>query len=99
SPRCRSSRSHNTPSVEGGPVVGDRTWPHLINALLAGEELATVDTAWAMGEIMSGEATPAQMAGFAVALRAKGETPAEVGGLVEAMLANATAVEVGRDAV
>jgi len=80
-------------------VVGDRTWPHLINALLAGEELATVDTAWAMGEIMSGEATPAQMAGFAVALRAKGETPAEVAGLVEAMLANATAVEVGRDAV
>src|SRR3982751_1008175 len=45
-----------------------------------------------MGEIMAGNATPAQSAGFAVALRAKGETPAELAGLVEAMLDNATLV-------
>ena len=50
-----------------------------------------------MGEIMSGTATPAQIAGFAMALRAKGETPAELAGLVEAMLANAVPVELPED--
>ncbi len=74
--------------------MGDRTWPHLLTALLRGEELSTADTAWAMGEIMSGSAAPAQIAGFAVALRAKGETPAEVTGLVEAMLSRAVPVEL-----
>jgi anthranilate phosphoribosyltransferase len=74
--------------------MGERTWPHLLNALLRGEELSTADTAWAMGEIMTGSATPARIAGFAVALRAKGETPAELAGLVEAMLGNAVPVEL-----
>lgn len=72
--------------------MGARTWPNLTSALLKGEELATADTAWAMGEIMAGNATPVQVAGFAVALRAKGETPGELAGLVEAMIANATLV-------
>jgi anthranilate phosphoribosyltransferase len=74
--------------------MGALTWPNLTSALLRGEELATPDTAWAMSEIMAGNATPAQIAGFAIALRAKGETPAELAGLVEAMLSNATAVEL-----
>ncbi|MFV2101405.1 anthranilate phosphoribosyltransferase [Micromonospora sp. LOL_024] len=74
--------------------MGDRTWPHLLTTLLRGTELSTADTAWAMGEIMSGSAAPAQIAGFAVALRAKGETPAEVSGLVEAMLSRAVRVEL-----
>ena len=72
--------------------MGARTWPNLTSAVLRGEELAALDTAWAMGEIMAGNATPAQIAGFAIALRAKGETPAELAGLVEAMLASATLV-------
>jgi anthranilate phosphoribosyltransferase len=74
--------------------MGARTWPNLLSALLRGQELSAQDTAWAMGEIMTGSATPVQVAGFAVALRAKGETPAELAGLVEAMLANATLVEL-----
>ncbi|MDO3704538.1 anthranilate phosphoribosyltransferase [Micromonospora sp. C28SCA-DRY-2] len=74
--------------------MGDRTWPHLLNALLRGEELSTADTAWAMGEIMSGAASAAQIAGFAVGLRAKGETSAELAGLVEAMLGRAVQVEL-----
>jgi anthranilate phosphoribosyltransferase len=74
--------------------MGERTWSHLLSALLRAEELSTEDTAWAMGEIMSGAATPAQIAAFAVALRAKGETPAEIAGMVEAMLATAARVDL-----
>jgi anthranilate phosphoribosyltransferase len=74
--------------------VGDRTWPLLVAALLRGDELSPDDTAWAMDEIMTGSATPAQIAAFAVAMRAKGEQPGEIAGLVAAMLANAVRVEL-----
>ncbi|MCA2212485.1 anthranilate phosphoribosyltransferase [Jidongwangia harbinensis] len=74
--------------------MGARTWPNLLSALLRGEELDAPDTAWAMGEIMAGNATPVQVSGLAVALRAKGETPGELAGLVDAMLANATPVDL-----
>jgi anthranilate phosphoribosyltransferase len=77
--------------------MGERTWPNLISALLRAEELSTADTAWAMGEIMTGSATPAQIAGFATALRAKGETPAELAGLVETMLATAARIHLSDD--
>jgi anthranilate phosphoribosyltransferase len=81
----------------------ERTWPMLTSTLLRGAELSTEDTGWAMGEIMAGSATPVQVAGFAIALRAKGETPAEIAGLVRAMLAAATPMplpdEVRADAV
>ena len=50
--------------------------------------------AWATGEILAGQATDAQIAGFAVALRAKGETVEEVTGLVDAMYAAATPIKV-----
>jgi anthranilate phosphoribosyltransferase len=71
-----------------------RTWPDLLGALLHGDELSTDETAWAMGEIMSGNASPAQIAGFITALRAKGETAAEIAGLVQAMLGHATTVDL-----
>src|SRR5690349_20440059 len=47
-----------------------------------------------MGEVLAGAATPVQIAGFAVALRAKGETVEEMQGLVDAMYAHATPLEV-----
>ncbi len=75
------------------------TWPSLLNALLAGENLTADETAWAMGEIMSGTATSAQIAAFAVALRAKGETVAEVTGLARAMpVTSATVSPLARSA-
>src|SRR3954452_18182040 len=75
------------------------SWPDVLSALLRGESLSTDVTAWAMGEVMSGEATPAQLAAFAVALRAKGETADEVAGLVRAMLEHAHRVRVDGPAV
>jgi anthranilate phosphoribosyltransferase len=71
-------------------VESDRSWPNLLAALLRREELDTADTAWAMGEIIAGAASPVEIAGFMIALRAKGETPAELAGFVRAMLAAAT---------
>jgi len=47
-----------------------------------------------MGEVMDGNATPVQVAGFAIALRAKGETPAEMSGLVATMLDRARPLDV-----
>ena len=70
------------------------TWPRLINALINGTDLTAGNTEWAMNSIMSGEATPAQVAGFLVALRSKGETVDELVGLVEAMIANASPIEI-----
>ena len=70
------------------------TWPRLINALISGADLTAGSTEWAMNSIMSGEATPAQVAGFLVALRAKGETVDELAGLVEAMIANANPIDI-----
>jgi anthranilate phosphoribosyltransferase len=73
-------------------AVENRSWPALLNQVVAGQDLAHGDTAWAMNEIMSGAATSAQIGAFVVALRAKGETAAEVAGLAEAMLAHAVRV-------
>jgi anthranilate phosphoribosyltransferase len=70
------------------------TWPEVISALVARQDLAPSQTAWAMAQIVAGEATPAQIAGFAVALRAKGETPEEVIGLLDAMYDAATPIHV-----
>jgi anthranilate phosphoribosyltransferase len=68
-------------------------WPGVLSRLIAREDLSAEGATDAMRRIMSGEATPAQVAAFVVALRAKGETPAEVGGLAEAMLELAPRVE------
>ncbi len=70
------------------------TWPALIGTLVRGEALTSDETAWAMSEIMEGAATPAQIAGFGVALRMKGETVAEVSGLAQTMLDRATPITV-----
>src|ERR1700760_627268 len=70
------------------------SWPALIRALISRQALTTEQTAWAMNEIMEGAATPAQMAGFGVALRAKGETAAEMSGLASSMLAHATPISI-----
>ena len=56
-----------------------------IQRLLDGHDLSRADAHAVMGSIMDGEATPAQIAGFLVALRTKGETADEIAGFAEAM--------------
>ena len=74
-------------------------WGRSISKLLAGESLTDDETSAAMAEIMEGAATPAQIAGFVVALRAKGETTDEIVGLVRVMRSYALKVEAGDDVV
>jgi anthranilate phosphoribosyltransferase len=80
-------------------AAAEPTWSALLTSLLAGEDLGRDEARWAMGKVMAGEAAPAQLAGFLVALRAKGETVDEVSGLVEEMLAHARRIEVHGRAV
>jgi anthranilate phosphoribosyltransferase len=75
------------------------TWSTLLGRLIHADDLSEREAAWAMDQVMSGAATPAQIAGFAVALRAKGETPQEIAGMAATMLAHANRFEVDTRAV
>ncbi|MFK8908608.1 anthranilate phosphoribosyltransferase [Streptomyces sp. YS-3] len=84
----------NVVTPAGGDSVAAYSWPGVLDALLSGTDQSAEATAWAMDSIMRGEATDAQIAGFAVALRAKGETVAEITGMVRAMYEHANLIEV-----
>jgi anthranilate phosphoribosyltransferase len=72
-------------------------WPAILGTLAARRDLTTEQARAAMAEILEGAATAAQIAGFIVALRMKGETVDELGGLVDAMLAAAERVTLPPD--
>ena len=67
-----------------------------LRTLLDGVDLTREQARSVMGEVMAGDATQAQIAGFLVALRAKGETPDEIAGCAEAMRTHVTPVHVER---
>lgn len=74
------------------PLSGEdagHTWPDLLTALVGGSDLSSEQSAWAMDRVMSGEASPAQLAAFLAALRSKGETVEEMSGLSAKMLEHA----------
>jgi anthranilate phosphoribosyltransferase len=83
---------NQTPAGVGSQA--GRGWPDVLSDLLAGRDLSGSDTAWAMDRIMTGAATDVQIAGFAVALRAKGETVEELSGIVRTMYEHARVIEV-----
>ena len=75
-------------------MLESQSWPAVLDALLRGEDLSVADAAWSMEQIMLGEATSAQLAGFLVALRAKGETVDEIVGFRDAILDHAVPLDV-----
>ncbi len=77
------------------PITHD--WPSVLSELLAGRDLDTDVARWAMAAILSGDATAAQIAGFLVALRAKGEHVDELVGLLDGALHEATFVPLTDD--
>jgi anthranilate phosphoribosyltransferase len=70
------------------------SWPALLHTLLDGEDLDEQVAAQVMGLLMRGDAESSQVAALLVALRAKGESPAEIAGFVRAMLDAAVPVVV-----
>ncbi len=62
------------------------SWPEILTALLDRRDLSVSESTWAMRQVMSGHATPAQLGGFLIALRAKGETVDEIVGFRDAIL-------------
>ncbi|KRC49846.1 anthranilate phosphoribosyltransferase [Leifsonia sp. Root227] len=71
-----------------------QSWSSVLTTLLGGEDLSVADAAWAMDQVMTGEATEAQVAGFLIALRAKGETVDEIVGFRDAILDHAVPLPV-----
>ncbi|MDO5698861.1 MAG: anthranilate phosphoribosyltransferase [Dermatophilus congolensis] len=69
------------------------TWPDVLTHLIAGRDLDADSASWAMEQVMSGNASPSQVAGFLMALAAKGETVDEVRGVADTMLAHATPLD------
>jgi len=68
-----------------------------LNRVLDGHDLSRDEAREAMSTIMRGDATQAQIAGFLVALRAKGETADEITGCADAMRAHVLPVRPQRD--
>ena len=75
-------------------AADEHSWSEVLSGLIERADLSADQASWAMSQILAGEASPAQIAGFAVALRAKGETIEELEGLVAAMYAHATPIVV-----
>ena len=70
------------------------SWPEIITQLLEGRDLSISESTWAMRTVMAGDATPSQLAGFLIALRAKGETVDEIVGFRDAILEAAVPLPV-----
>ena len=71
----------------------------VLNKVAAGESLNADEAEAAFGIIMSGEATPAQIAGFLMALRVRGETVDEITGAVRTMRAKMDKIVAPEDAI
>lgn len=78
----------------GSTAEGEHTWRSVLRVLVSGQALSAEAATWAMDQIMRGDATSAQIAGFAIGLRTKGETVDEVEGLVATMYRHAQTFEV-----
>lgn len=61
-------------------------WPDILTTVLAGRDLSVSEATWAMRRVMQGEVTDAQLGGFLLALRAKGESVEEIIGFRDAIL-------------
>jgi anthranilate phosphoribosyltransferase len=83
-----------TTTRRGGFVRESPHWPQVLRRLVAGDSLSEPEARAALDVVMSGELTSAQIAAFLVALRAKGESAAEIAGFVRSMVGHAQRLTV-----
>src|SRR6266545_4772919 len=81
--------------VQCGGISAMPIRDHIIQ-LVRGNDLAQAEAADAMEEMMTGAATPAQIAAFLTALHLKGETEAEIAGMAQVMREKATPVRLSQ---
>ncbi|WP_157457096.1 anthranilate phosphoribosyltransferase [Dermabacter vaginalis] len=75
------------------------TWPALTTALTKGRDLTSDEAWWAMGQVMRGKVDPVPLAGFLVALQAKGAVVHEANALASSMLEHSTTITAPQGAV
>ncbi|WP_203135497.1 anthranilate phosphoribosyltransferase [Microbacterium sp. JZ31] len=74
--------------------MAEPTWPDVLTTVLSRANLSVSEATWAMRQVMEGKATSAQLAGFLLALRAKGESVEEIIGFRDAILEAAVPLDV-----
>ncbi|MDO8731800.1 MAG: anthranilate phosphoribosyltransferase [Actinomycetota bacterium] len=79
--------------------MAENTWPQVLRTLITHTDLSADQSSWAMQQMLAGEATDAQISGFVVALRAKGESAAEVESLLATMALHANTFVTARPAI
>ncbi|OBH10737.1 anthranilate phosphoribosyltransferase, partial [Mycobacterium sp. E3247] len=87
-------------STPGGSTAGPGSapsWPQVLARLTGGHDLVRGQAAWTMEQVMAGGASPAQIAAFAVAMKMKVPTSAEVSELADVMLSHARPMPALRD--
>lgn len=70
------------------------TWPSVLSALVERRDLTIGESTWAMGQVVTGEAAPAQIAALLMGLRIKGETVDEIVGFRDAALTHSLAIDI-----
>ena len=80
-------------------MTSELSWPLILGRLLEKSNLDRAAAAWAMDQIMAGEAEESQIGAFMIGLRSKGESVDELAGLVDVMLERSVILDTGSDAV
>ena len=75
-------------------MIDELSWPSVLTTVLSRQDLSVSEATWAMRQVMQGQATPAQLGGFLLALRAKGESVEEIIGFRDAILEAAVPLPV-----
>lgn len=75
-------------------MAAEPSWPAILGQLAKGRDLTRAEASWAMGQVMAGSASPAQIGAFLIALQSKGAQLDEVAAAAEVLLAHALPVTV-----
>lgn len=75
-------------------MLEDHNWPAILSQLLEHEDLSVSQADWTMGQMITGQATPAQIGAFLVALQSKGVKVDEIVGFRDAILAEAVSIRL-----
>jgi anthranilate phosphoribosyltransferase len=87
------------PANEADAFAASGGWPAILGRLFSRQDLSSDDAMAALDEVLAGRAQPSQIAAFLAALRTKGETVAEISGLVASMRRAGEQVVVDADAI